>query len=76
MSLCAKFHTFVQICAIVKLTALTNDSRCTFHLQGTICNSKQRAEEFQDRERTNKKVNQRETSYRDSYELAKCCLDT
>ena len=23
MSLCAKFHTFVPICAIVKLTALT-----------------------------------------------------
>ena len=24
MILCAKFHTFVPICAIVKLTALTN----------------------------------------------------
>ena len=24
MSLCAKFHTFVPICAMVQLTALTN----------------------------------------------------
>ena len=52
------------------------DARCAFHPQGTIYNSKQRAEEFQDGDRTKKKVNQRETIYRDSYELAKCCLDT
>ena len=50
------------------------DARCTFHPQGTIYNWKQRAEEFQDGDKTNKKVNQRETIYRDSYALAKCCL--
>ena len=52
------------------------DARCTFHPQGMIYNSKQCAEEFQDGDRTSRKVNQKETIYRDSYELAQCCLDT
>ena len=35
MSLCAKFHTFVPICAMVKLTALTITS--THNLVATGC---------------------------------------
>ena len=31
MSLCAKFHTFVPICAIVKLTALTIGTMSAFN---------------------------------------------
>ena len=52
------------------------DAKCTFNPQGTIYNSKQRAEEFQDGDRTCRKVNKKETIYRDFYELAHCCLDT
>ena len=52
------------------------DARCTFHPQGTTCNSKQLAEEFQDGDRTSRKVNQKETICRDYHELAKCCLNT
>ena len=52
------------------------DASCTYHPQGMIYNSKQRAEEFQDGDRTKRKVNQRETIYKDSCVLTKCCLDT
>jgi len=51
-------------------------ARCTFHPLGTVYNSKQRAEAFQDGDKTSRKVNQKETTFRDSCELAKCCLDT
>ena len=48
----------------------------TFHPQGTIYNSKQHAEAFQDGGKTIRKVNQNETIHRDSCELVKCYLDT
>ena len=51
------------------------DARCTYHPQGMIYNSKQRAEEFHDGNRTRRTVNQTETIYKDSYVLKKCCLD-
>ena len=52
------------------------DARCIFHPHGTICNSKKHAKTFQDREKISRKANQKETIYRDSYELAKYRLDT
>ena len=35
-----------------------------------------RAEALQDGDKTSRNINQKETTYRDSCELAKCCLDT
>ena len=52
------------------------DTRCTLHPQGTICNWKQHAKALQDGDKTSRKMTQKETIYRDSYELAKCYLDT
>ena len=52
------------------------DATCTFHPLGTIYNSNKRAEVFQNGDKTSRRVNQKETTYRDSCELTKCCLDT
>ena len=54
---------------------LSYDARCTFHPLCTSYNAKQRAEAFKDSEKISRKVNQKETIYRDSCELANCCLD-